>query len=141
MRFSVSGNLMIETASPGVRVMRFERPDVRDCLYDEVDIAECPLFREIKDIALTDLPKGWTLVLNLSGVKPINAAFYRCLLLTRQVVRDCQARLVLCGLSREHRELFELFQAFRLFTIVRTEVDAVRVAEAKAGNGDTVRSG
>ncbi len=131
MRFSVSGNLMIETAAPGVRVLRFERPDVRDCLYDDADIAECPLFREIKDIALTDLPRGWTLVLNMSLIKPINAAFYRCLLLTRQVVRARQARLVLCGLSREHREVFELFQAFRLFTIVRTEIDAVRAAEAR----------
>jgi anti-anti-sigma regulatory factor len=130
MRFSVSGNLMIETAAPGVRVLRFERPDVRDCLYDDADIVESPLFREIKDIALTDLPRGWTLILNLSLIKFINAAFYRCLLLTRQVVRARHARLVLCGLSREHREIFELFQAFRLFTIVGTEGEAVRVAEA-----------
>ena len=131
MRFSVSGNLMIETAAPGVRVMRFERPDVRDCLYDDADAAESPLFREIKDIALTDLPRGWTLVLNLSLIKAINAAFYRCLLLTRQVVRARQARLVLCGLNREHREVFELFQAARVFTLVRTEGEAVRAAEAR----------
>jgi anti-anti-sigma regulatory factor len=121
---------MVETAAPGVRVMRFERPDVRDCLYDNVDIAHSPLFQEIQDIALADLPVGWTLVLNLGRINPINTAFYRCLLQIRQSVRSRQARLVLCGLSGEHREVFELFQAFRLFTVVRTEGDAVRAAEA-----------
>jgi anti-anti-sigma regulatory factor len=121
---------MVETVAPGVRVIRFERPDVRDCLYDDVDIVNCPLFREIQDIALADLPVGWTLVLNLRRINPINTAFYRCLLQIRHSVGSRQARLVLCGLSREHREVFELFQAFRLFAIVRTEVDAVRAAEA-----------
>jgi anti-anti-sigma regulatory factor len=128
---SVSGNLMVETVAPGVRVMRFEHPDVRDGLYEEVGSAESPLFREIKDLALTDLPRGWSLVLNLRRIKLIGAAFYRCLLLTRQVVRARQARLLLCGLSPEHQEVFELFQAFRLFTIVRTESDAVRAAGAR----------
>jgi len=130
MRMSKSENLMVETVAPGVRVIRFERPDVRDCLYEEVNSSESPLFREIKELVLTDLPRGWTLILNLNLVQLIGAAFYRCLLLTRQVVRARQARLVLCGLSREHREVFELFQGFQLFRIMRTEIDAIRAAEA-----------
>src|SRR5215813_10888190 len=128
MRISATGNLMVETLAPGVRVLRFERPDVRKYLDDEADIADTPLFREIEDVALTDLPKGWTLVLNLSHVKPLNTAFYRCLLRVREFVRSRNGRLLLCGLNREHREILELFQAHRLFTVVRTEADA-------SGNG------
>jgi anti-anti-sigma regulatory factor len=130
VRISASGNVMVETAAPGVRVLRFERPDVRAYLDDDADIADSPLFREIEDVALTDLPKGWTLVLNLRLIRPINTAFYRCLLQIRQSVRARRARLVLCGLSREHREVFELFQAFRLFTVVRTEVEAANAPAA-----------
>jgi anti-anti-sigma regulatory factor len=112
-----------------IRVLRFELPDVRKYLDDEADIADTPLFREIEDVALTDLPSGWTLVLNLSPLRPINTALYRCLLQVRQIVHARPARLILCGLTREHRDVFELFQAYRLFTIVRSEAEALRAAE------------
>jgi anti-anti-sigma regulatory factor len=124
---------MVETVAPGVRVVRFERPDVRAYLDDDADIAESPLCHEIQDIALADLPGGWTLILNLQLVKTINAAFYRCLLQIRHLVQGRQAHLVLCGLSRDHREVFELFQAFRLFTITATETEGVRAATTWKG--------
>src|SRR5262249_52698121 len=128
VRISATGNLMVETLPPGVRILRFERPDVRKYLDDEADIADTPLFREIEAVALTDLPAGWALVLNLNPLRPINTAFYRCLLQVRQLVHARPARLVLCGLTREHRDVFELFQAYRLFTVVRTEAEALRAA-------------
>lgn len=131
MRVSATGNLLVETVAPRIRVMRFERPDVRAFLDDAADdISTSPLFQEIHDVGLSDLPMGWTLILNLKHIKPINTAFYRCLLRIREFVRAYHARLVLCELSPEHREVFELFQAFRLFTVVRTEADAVRAAVA-----------
>jgi anti-anti-sigma regulatory factor len=131
VRISATGNLIVETLAPGVRVLRFERPDVREYLDDDADIADTPLFREVEDLALADLPAGWTLVLNLNLLRPINTALYRCLLQVRRSVQARQARLVVCGLTREHREVFELFQAFRLFTVVRTEVEALRAAGAQ----------
>ena len=131
MRLSATGNLLVETVAPNVRVMRFERPDVRAFLDDAADdIRASPLFREILDVALSDLPTGWTLILNLKQLRAINTSFYRCLLRIREFVRAYHAHLVLCELSPEHREIFELFQAFRLFTVVRTEGEAVRVARA-----------
>jgi anti-anti-sigma regulatory factor len=124
---------MAETLVPGVRVLRFERPDMRDYLYDDAEIAHSALYREILDVVLCDLPSGWTLIVDLNQIKPINTTFYRCLLQIRRFVRDRGSRLVLCNLSREHREVFELFQAFRSFTVVRTESDAVRAAAEGKG--------
>jgi anti-anti-sigma regulatory factor len=121
--------LIVETAALSVRVLRFARPDLRTYLYDDTDIAQSPLFREILYSALSDLARGWALVVNLRMVEPFPAALYRCLLLIRQTVLARQSHLVLCGLSSEHEEIFQLFQAHRLFTILRTEAEAVREAQ------------
>jgi len=117
-------------------MMRFERPDLREHLYDDADIADSPLYREILDVVLSNLPTDWTLIVSLKQVQPIGTSFYRCLLQVRRFVRSRRARLVLCNLSREHREVFELFQAYRIFTVVRTESDAVRAAAE--GKGEIV---
>jgi len=113
--------------------MQFEHPDLRKHLYDDADIAESPLYREILDVVLSDLPTDWTLIVNLKQLQPIGTAFYRCLLQVRRFLHNRRARLVLCNLSPQHREVFELFGAFPLFTVVRTESDAVRAAAAGKG--------
>jgi anti-anti-sigma regulatory factor len=122
--------LIVETAALGVRVMRFVRPDLRKHLYEDGDIAQSPLFREVQHAVLSDLSRGCVLVVNLRVVELFPAALYRCLLLIRQSVLARQGRLVLCGLNPEREEIFSLFQASRLFTFVRTEADAVRTAKA-----------
>jgi hypothetical protein len=132
MRISTCGNLVVEAAARGVRVARFARPDLRPHLYDNADPARCPLFREVRDAALTDLAAGATLVLNLGLVGPFPAALYSCLLLVRRCLQARSARLMLCGLSEEHEELFRLLQGHRVFTVARTEAEAVRAAEASA---------
>jgi hypothetical protein len=106
--------------------MRFARPDLRPYLYDAVDSAMSPLVEEIQDAVLSDLPKGWTLVVNLGLVDTISAAFYRCLLYIRKCVQAQQGRLVLCGLTAWHQEVFELFRGPEVFTIVRSEAEACR---------------
>jgi anti-anti-sigma regulatory factor len=131
VRVSLGGNLIVEAVARGVRVARFARPDLREYLYDDADMAQCPLFREVRDAALAGLGEGWTLVLNLGLVEPFPAALYRCLLLVRQTVLAHSARLVLCGLSEEHRELFGLLEASRVFSIVSTEAEALRAAQAR----------
>ena len=41
------------------------------------------------------------------------------------------ARLVLCRLNAERRDIFELFKAFRLFQVTASEAQALRAAGAK----------
>jgi anti-anti-sigma regulatory factor len=127
---------MVETVAPRVRMMQFEQPDLRKYLYDDADISESPLYREILDVVLSDLPADWTLIVNLKQLQPIGTAFYRCLLQLRRFLHSRPARLVLCNLSRQHREVFELFGGFQLFTVVHTESDAVQAAAE--GKGVTI---
>jgi hypothetical protein len=140
MRISTGGNLIVEMARRGVRVMRFARPDLRPYLDEAADSAVSPLFREIQAAVLSDLPKGWTLVVNLGLVFPINAAFYRCLLHVRKCVKAVPARLVLCGLSAWHQEIFDLFRGPDLFTIVSTEVEARRIVSREPRDLETLHS-
>jgi anti-anti-sigma regulatory factor len=139
MRVSAGGNLVVETARRGVRVMRFARPNLRGCLDDGADSATSPLFREIQDAVLSDLPKGWTLVVNLGLIDAVTAAFYRCLLDVRKCVQARGARLVLCGLSPWNQEIVDLFRGPRLFTIVRTEAEAGRVARGGLSDQEALR--
>ena len=138
MRISARGNLIVETAALGVRVMRFARPDVRQYLDDDGDATTSLLFREIQGAGLSDLAEGCTLVVNLGLIDPINAAFYRCLLAIRKRVHARRGRLVLCGLSAQHREIFDLFRGPLVFTIVSTEAEACRSrARVAARSGQT----
>jgi anti-anti-sigma regulatory factor len=133
MRISARRNLIVETAAPGIRVMRFTRPDVRRYLDDAGDAATSLLFQEIQGAVLSDLPEGSTLVVNLGLVDFINAAFYRCLLGIRERVQARRGRLVLCGLTPLHREIFDLFRGPCVFSIVRTEAEACRRRSPMAG--------
>jgi hypothetical protein len=126
MRISARGNVIVETVALGVRVMRFARPDVRPYLDSDADTVTSPLFEEIEDAVLSDLAVGSTLIVNIGLIDLINAAFYRCLLHIRERVRDCHGRLVLCGLSPLHQEVFELFRGPWVFSIVRSEAQARR---------------
>jgi anti-anti-sigma regulatory factor len=128
MRISARGNLIVETTVPGVRVMRLSRPDLRQYLDDVADAPTSTLSREIQDTALSDLPAGWTLVVNLGLIDLMNAAFYRCLLGIRERVHARHGRLVLCALSPRLQEIFDLFRGPQLFTTARTEAEALRAA-------------
>src|SRR5262249_34681409 len=132
MRIHASENLVVERAGYGVRVVRFTRPDLRKFLYEEAAIEDSPLFREIHEMAIDDLPKGWTLVINLGLIEWFPAALYRCLLQCRQLLSARSAQLVLCGLSDEHLELFRILQGHRVFTIAGTETGALRTAALNA---------
>jgi hypothetical protein len=127
MIISAHSNLFKETVARGVHVVRFLRPDVREQL--DVDGDDCELFRELRAGVLADLEEGETLVLNLGLVEPAPTAFYSWLLRVREAVLARRARLQLCRLSPEHQELFQLFNALRLFHVTGTEAQAVRDAE------------
>jgi anti-anti-sigma regulatory factor len=139
MRTSSRGNLIVETLAPGIRAMRFARPDMRQHLDDEGDAATSPLFREIEHAALANLPADGTLVVNLGLVDLIGAAFYRCLLDIRRHLHARHGWLILCGLRPRHQEVFELFRGPEVFTIVSTEVEACRHVRDRQGYMATLR--
>jgi anti-anti-sigma regulatory factor len=139
MRISAGGNLIVETVSLGVRVMRFARPDLRKYLWDDADAPTSPLYREIQDTALSNLADGSVLIVNMGLIDPINAAFYRCLLCIRERVHASHGQLVLCGLSPQHQEIFDLFRGPQIFTIARTEAEALRAARGWLSDPKTPR--
>jgi anti-anti-sigma regulatory factor len=126
-----SGPLIVDNPSAVVYVARFVRPDLRKQLCDDPDILGCELFRELEAQVLNRLAAGDTLVLNLGLVEPFPTALYRFLLKVREVVNQRSGRLVLCRLSAEARDVFELFKAFRLFQVTASEVQALRAANAR----------
>jgi anti-anti-sigma regulatory factor len=122
-------NVVCDTLSPGVRVVRFVRPDLRPQLYDQEAIAECSLYRELDAAALADLPEGEAVVINFGLIDWFPTAFYRLLLKVREAVQARNARLLLCCLTPNVRECFDLMGGGRLFEIRATEANAVSAAE------------
>lgn len=128
MENSKCAALIVETRAAGVHIVRFARPDLREHMCDDADIACSELFQELEADVLRNLTAGNTLVLNFGLVEPFSTTLYRWLLKVREIVNQRQARLVLCRLSPEHREIFELFRAFRLFQVTNSEAQALRAA-------------
>src|SRR5262249_1111571 len=115
MRISAGKNLIVGTPIPRVRIMRFTRPDPNNYLDPDGEAPNSLLFGEILASALHGLTEGWTVVVNIGLVESINATFYRCLLAIRQRVLASGGRIILCGSSPLHQEVFDLFQASRIF--------------------------
>ena len=129
---------IIQKGGPDIWVVRFTQPDIRDQLRDDADIRDCPLFRKLHDAILAPLHPGQPLILNLALVEFFPVALYRFLLHVREAVTARGGRFVLCRLSPEHLEVFQLFQTFNLFTITATEADALREVGAAAGMGNAM---
>ena len=121
-------NVLVERAGENVRILRFVRPCLHDQLYEDADADIFPLFQELFEQALADLHEGQVVILNLGLVEYFSAAFYRCLLKVREVVAARHAELLLCRLSPEHEEIFQLFRGFDLFRVTATEGRAVHEA-------------
>lgn len=121
-------NLACDTPKQGVHVIRFVRPDVRPHLYDQEDITECSLYRELEAATLSDLPAGDSLVINFGLIDPFPTAFYRLLLKVRETAQARNARLLLCCFTPNVRECFDLMGGGRLFDSSATEANAVAAA-------------
>ena len=125
----MSANLICESPATDVRVARFLRPDLRPALYDHGTVAETTLYKELHAGAIAGLPEGGTLILNFGLVDWFPTVFYSLLLQTLQDVRAKHAHLVLCFLTPNVREGFDLIGGGKLFEVHSTEAKAV--AEAK----------
>jgi anti-anti-sigma factor len=128
MDISSERNVVVDTPSPAIRVVRFVRPDLRPHLYDQESITDCSLYRELDAAALADLAAGKTVVVNLGLIDWFPTAFYRLLLKVREAVQARDARLLLCCFTPNVRECFDLMGGGRLFEIRATEANAVSAA-------------
>src|SRR5262245_29963836 len=118
-------NVVCDAPKPGVQVVRFVRPDMRPSLDEQVDITDCSLFREIDRFALSVLAAGETLVLNFGLIDWFPTGFYRLLLAVREAALARGARLVLCCLTPNVLEGFEVMGGGRVFETTTTEAKAV----------------
>jgi anti-anti-sigma regulatory factor len=129
METSTERNIVCDVPKPGVRVVRFIRPDLRPHLYDRGEIMDCSLYREIDD-ALTGLAAGETVIVNFGLVDWFPTAFYRLQLALREAVLARSARLVLCCFTPNVREGFELMGGPKVFETSTAEAKAVHEAGA-----------
>ena len=121
-------SVVCDTPGPGVRVIRFVRPDLRPQLYDQEAITDCSLYQELHAAALVDLPADEMVVINFGLIDWFPTAFYRLVLKVRETVRARNARLVLCCFTPNVRECFDLMGGGKLFEIRATEANAVSEA-------------
>jgi anti-anti-sigma regulatory factor len=128
----MSTNVVCESPADFIRVARFVRPDLRIELYDREAIEDTELFGELQHEAIEPLPSGGTLVLNFGLVDWFPTSFYRLLLKTREAVRAKKGKVVVCCLTENVREGFDLMGGNRLFESHATEARATATAMAFA---------
>jgi anti-anti-sigma regulatory factor len=129
----MTANIICEAPAERVRVVRFLRPDLRPVLdhhgHAYGDIADCPLYREVRAEAAA-LPEGGALVLNFGLVDLFTSAFMRFLLQTQIDLRAKGCRLLLCCLPPHVNESYALMAGPKTFEpALATEAEAVRVAK------------
>src|SRR5437764_745418 len=115
------GNIVCDKPKPGIRVVRFVRPDLRPQLDDQEAITDCSLYRELEGAALANLAAGEVIVLNFGLIDRFPTAFYRLLLKVRELVQTRNARLLLCCFTPNVRECFDLMGGGKIFEIRATE--------------------
>jgi anti-anti-sigma regulatory factor len=118
-------NLICDSPSPRIRVVRFIRPDLKPHLDEQKDITDCFLYQELNATALANLAEGDTLVINFGLIDPFPTSFYRLLLKVREAVQARNAQLRLCCFTPNVQECFEIMGGARLFRVGTTEASAV----------------
>jgi anti-anti-sigma regulatory factor len=122
-------NVICEAPAANIRVARFIRPDVRPALYDNEAIAETTLYKELHDGALADFPKGGTLILNFGLIDWFPTVFYSFLLQAVQYTRGKGGRVVVCCLTPNVKEGFELMGSTKLLEAYSSEAKAISQAK------------
>src|SRR6266481_3527228 len=92
-----NGKLLVENRGPGVRVLRFIHPDLRDQIYDRGDIEQCRLFKDIKSSALSYISEGEALIMNLGLIEHFPSMLYGILLKARETIRNHGGCVILCS--------------------------------------------
>lgn len=108
MAATTTPQIVCDRISPEIRVARFLRPDVRDALYDQESIADCSLFLELHEATLANSSPGDAVIVNCGLIDFFPTAFYRLLLRLKDEVAVRNGRLMLCCLTPNIKEGFEL---------------------------------
>jgi anti-anti-sigma factor len=127
----MTNNILVESPSETIRVARFLRPDVREALYDHETIAETALYKELHSSAIAALPKDGTVILNFGLIDWFPTAFYRVLIQALQDARALGGRVVLCCLTENVKEGFEIMGGRKLFEVHSTEARAIAASPGK----------
>lgn len=106
--------VVAEEPHPGVRVVRFVRPEYPAAYLDPEcpDIRDTPLYKEVHRAALADLPPGGAVVLNLGMMDALNSAFFRLL---GEVNNDVGKRMLVCCLTAFARQNWDVFSGDKRF--------------------------
>jgi anti-anti-sigma regulatory factor len=121
----MNSNILFETPAESIRVVRFLCPDVRGALYDHEAITETSLYKELRAGGLDALPKSSTLILNFGLIDWFPTAFYRLLIQAFQDARKLEGRIILCCLTENVKEGFEMMGGSKLFEVHSTEARAI----------------
>ena len=96
-------------------------------LPDTLDSAEFDRLNETLLVTVSaDPQRAW--VIDLSQTSYLGSAVLGLLVNIWQRLRSAGGKMVLCGLSPALTKLFQATSLVRLFTIVRTREDAIRIA-------------
>lgn len=118
-------NIIFESPSELIRIARFLRPDLRDALYDQEAVTDTALYKELFNGAINGLPSGGTIVLNFGLIDWFPTAFYRLMIRANQDVRALGGRIVVCCLTDNVKEGFEMIGGRKLFEVHTTEARAL----------------
>ena len=133
MFLSEHGKIAVENRGPGIRIVRFTHPDVRDQIYDAADIERCRLFVDLQTSALRYVAEREALIINLGLVERFTSEFYSMLLRVRETLASSKGCVILCGANEEMQSILELFKAEQLFGIAKTEGQALEMAAQFTG--------
>jgi hypothetical protein len=124
-------NILFESPADNIRVARFLRPDVRAALYDNEAITETSLYKELHAGAIMGLPSGGTMILNFGLIDWFPTSFYRLLLQAIQDARAVGGQILLCCLTENVKEGFEIMGGRKLFEVFSTEARALAAYQGK----------
>lgn len=98
-------------------------------LPDTIDPVEFDELNEgmLAHIGGPNAPRKW--VMDFTGVRYMGSAMLGLIVNVRQRVKSGGGTLVLCGLSKPLLEIFHTSSMERLFTIVKTRPDAIKVIQ------------
>jgi anti-anti-sigma regulatory factor len=133
MIFGKNGKLVVENGGPGVRVLRFIHPDLRDQAYEGGDIERSRLFLDIKTSALGYISEREILIVNMALIEHFPTVLYSILLKVREILTAHRGGVILCGANAHTREILDLFKASRLFAVVKTEEEALELGSQYNG--------
>ena len=130
MAIATGKYLAYESLAPGIKAVRFFRPDLRPQL-DPIIHDDNELYADIKVAALDNLGNAATLIFNFGLIERFPTAFFQLMMRVRQNVLAKNGRIFLCSFRPEILPGVELMQGRKLFEVTGTEEQAFHQAKSR----------